>query len=120
MKFGRLLHSILVWNLVAGNFLLLSVASAQTVTPSRKEDFFSAKGVLTRIDSVTKVLYLRNESGLELTYHVDDSTKAEVPFSTLAVNDAVEIDYRYNENYEKIALSLRKQPPLPAPPPSKS
>ena len=101
----------------------------------RREDSFSVKGRITRIDPATKTLYLRNEAGLELTYHVDDSTQIEVPdteptwaatpdpqgfLSRFAVNDSVEIGYRYNENYEKIALSIRKELPNPALPAPKS
>ena len=95
---------------------------SETVAPARKEDSFSVKGVITRTDPATKTLYVKTQSGLELTYDVDDSTQIDAPgnsggapdsavlFSKLAANDPVEITYRYNENYEKIALLIRKQP----------
>ena len=113
---------------LTGIFLVLLVGSfrpastfAAPAAESRKDDSFSVKGLVTRIDSATKTLYVKTEGGLELTYHVDDSTQVEAPgdsggtpdrellFSKLAVNDSVEISYRYNENYEKMALSVRKQ-----------
>ena len=113
---------------LTGIFLVLLVGSfrpastfAALAAESRKDDSFSVKGLVTRIDSATKTLYVKTEGGLELTYHVDDSTQVEAPgdsggtpdrellFSKLAVNDSVEISYRYNENYEKMALSVRKQ-----------
>lgn len=102
------------------------------MAPTRKEDSFSMKGVITQLDSATKTLHVKNEGGLELTYRVDDATRISTPegtggnsareltFSELGVNDPVEIEYRYNENYEKIALSIQREPQPPAPLPSKS
>ena len=95
---------------------------SETAVPARREDSFSVKGVITRTDPATKTLYVKTQSGLELTYQVDDSTQIDAPgdsggapdrgvlFSKLAADDPVEISYRYNENYEKIALLIRKQP----------
>ena len=113
----------LTLSLMAVTYLYHDAAGfSETVAPTRKEDSFSVKGVISRTDPVTKTLYVKTESGLELTYHVDDSTQIDAPgnsggapdrevlFSKLAVNDAIEINYRYNENYEKIALSVQKQP----------
>ena len=89
------------------------------------------KGVITQLDPPTKTLHVKNEGGLELTYRVDDATRISAPagqggnsareltFSELEANDPVEIEYRYNENYEKIALSIQKEPQPQAPPPSK-
>ena len=113
----------LMLSLIAVTYLYGNASAfSETVVPARKEDSFSVKGVITRTDPATKTLYVKTQSGLELTYQVDDSTQIDAPgnsggtpdrevlFSKLAANDAVEINYRYNENYEKIALLIRKQP----------
>ena len=113
----------LMLSLIAVTYLYGNASvSSETAVPARKEDSFSVKGVITRTDPATKTLYVKTQSGLELTYQVDDSTQIDAPgnsggapdrevlFSKLAANDPVEISYRYNENYEKIALLIRKQP----------
>ncbi len=70
----------------------------------KEEGFFSTKGTITRMEADQKRFTLKNEGGLELTFYTGEAKT----FAGLAVGDAVEIDYLYNENYEKIAQSIRK------------
>ena len=59
-----------------------------------------------------KVLRVKIEGGLELTFHTDEATvirKAEGTgtFKDLMEGGAVEMEYVYNENYEKVAQAIR-------------
>ena len=122
MKHRKIFSLVGIFILIAGHSVLTHDLFAQTMPQGRTEDSFSIKGLIARVDSATKTLYVKNEGGLELSCHVDDSTQIEAAeeagqkagrallFSELAVNDSVEISYRYNENYEKIALSVQRQP----------
>ena len=122
MKHRKIFSLAGIFILIAGNSILTRNLFAQAEPQGRSEDSFSVKGLITKIDATTKTLHVKNEGGLELTYRVDDSTQIEIAeepgkasgrpllFSELAANDPLEISYRYNENYEKIALSVQKQP----------
>ena len=107
--------------------LLASILLAVTFfTPARafaetqKEEPFSIKGTLLRSDPATQTLHIKNEGGLELTFHTNEATQftaankeVETPgrailFNDLLPNDSLEIEYSYNENYEKVAQAVRK------------
>lgn len=92
-------------------FTLASSSSSsfsQVAALVKKQEPFKAQGVVTRVDLAAKIFLLKNEGGLELTYFADDSTDfGGSDFSSLATGENVEVTYRYNENYEKIALTVR-------------
>lgn len=77
----------------------------------KKEELFSTKGTLTRVEAGEKMFFLKNEGGLELTFHTD----AQTEMSGLGEGDFLEIDYFYNENYEKVARTIRKPEKSAAP-----
>ncbi len=107
--------------LISG-FLFISPPSfAQIAAQVKKQEPFKAKGVITQVDPAAKTFFLKNEGGLELTYHADDSTEFEGSgLAELFTGDEVEVTYRYNENYEKIALSVKKPSKENIPVPKKS
>ena len=70
----------------------------------KREELFSTQGTITRMKADQKRFTLKNEGGLELTFYTGEATT----LADLAVGDAVEIDYLYNENYEKIAQAIKK------------
>lgn len=79
----------------------------------KKEESFSTRGTLTRIEMDQKIFFLKNEGGLELTFHASEATQVMVgqvlgSVADLQAGDSVEIDYEYSENYEKIVRSIRK------------
>lgn len=74
---------------------------------------FTAKGSITEVQAQEKMLRVKIEGGLELTFHVTEKTEiteeaASGPSSTLEAGDSVEIVYDYNENFEKIAKSITR------------
>lgn len=80
-----------------------------------EEKLFSTRGKLTEINLEEKVLRLKNEGGLELTFLLTDTTQVKTgeairPLADLAVDDSVKMDYRYNENYEKVVRTIEKEP----------
>ena len=111
---------------------VLFSSTAGFSAPSQ-EEHFSTKGTITQIESTgessqegaAKILRVKTEGGLELTFRANNLTSVKVgeqvkSLADLAVNDPVEIDYAYNENYEKVSQSIvKKQTPEP-PKPEKS
>ena len=76
-----------------------------------KEQIFSTKGTLTQIDASAKILRVKIEGGLELTFRVDDSTQirkgeALKSFADLQGDQPVEMEYVYNEDFEKVARTV--------------
>lgn len=94
--------------------LLTTFLTAQVDTYSSEGDnLFSTKGTVTHINTQEKVLLVKREGGLELTFHTDEATEVTVDgemksIADIGINDSVEIDYVYNENYEKVARKIRK------------
>ena len=95
-----------------------------SLEPQTQEEHFSIEGTITEIESPAKssqsaegkIIRLKNEKGLELTFRLDSSTSVKVGEDTqsindLAVNDPIEIEYVYNENYEKVGRSIKKPKP---------
>lgn len=104
---------ILAFALVLLEVLALPRGFAE-VQGVEKKEFFSTKGTLMRVETGEKKFFLKNEGGLELTFHADESTRLAIgqnqtSLADLAPGDSLEIDYVYNENYEKTARSIRKQ-----------
>ncbi len=91
------------------------------VAQVKKQEPFRARGAVTQVDPAAKTFFLKNEGGLELTYFVDDSTDFEgSEFLNLETGSNVEVTYRYNENYEKIALTVQDIPEQAKPASGKS
>lgn len=87
------------------------LAFAQT---QKAEDVFTATGRLTQMDPDEKILRLRTEAGLEFTFRVVATTQIQEGgalklFSDLAINEPVQIEYTYNEDFEKVARLIRKE-----------
>ena len=83
------------------------------VLAETQDELFSTKGTLTQVDTVGKMLRVKIEGGLELSFRVEDATQimvGETPKTLvdLGVNDSVEIQYFYNQNYEKVAKTIKK------------
>jgi len=98
--------------------LSFSWASALETKEAEPAKSFSTKGTLTRVDLPMNVIYLKNEGGLELTFHLNETTQVQSGEKTgsaadLAAEEEVEIDYEYNADYEKMAraISIKKGPP---------
>lgn len=88
-------------------------AWAQTDAPE-SEGKFTLRGTLTRRDLPAKTLLVKNEGGLELTFHLKEAGRVSVGEETgsgadPAAGDEVEIEYEYNADYEKIIRSLKKR-----------
>ena len=90
-------------------------------TQDAQEEIFSTKGNLVEVNPEEKLLRLKNEGGLELTFRVVATTQvwveeAQKLLADLPVNGKVEIEYNYNENYEKVArlIKVQKEPASPA------
>ena len=84
-------------------------AEKETAAPT----LTTVKGTLTALNLQGNTFRLENEKGFELQFHWDASTQVldgEVtsPLSGLAVDDFLEVEYRYNENYERVAQTVRK------------
>jgi len=83
-----------------------TIALGQTAVEGvPREESFSTKGTVVSVDGATDTLRLRNEGGLELTFHANNPAQ----LSGLGADDPIEIEYRYNENYEKVIQSVKKQ-----------
>lgn len=95
---------------LAIHFLFVSNSVFAVTETKPKEELFSTKGTIIEINLQEKVLHVKNEGGLELTYHADEAT----PLDDFAVNDFVEMDYLYNQDYEKMIRNIKKSSP-PAP-----
>lgn len=111
MNYGK----YLLIALLAGGIGMLSQTSA---FGAPVENLFSTKGTVTQIDQETQTLRVKNEGGLQLTFHTDTTTRvlAGDELKTLAglsTGDTIEIEYAYNENYEKVARSIKKTVPVP-------
>jgi len=98
--------------------LSFSQASALETPKAEPAKSFSTQGTLTRVDLPANVIYLKNEGGLELTFHLSETTEIRSGEKTrsaadLAAAEEVEIDYEYNADYEKMAhsISIKKSPP---------
>ncbi len=78
-------------------------------------EFFTAKGKITQLNAEEKVLHVKLEAGLEVTFHADDKTLIKAgettkSFADLAADDPVMIEYVYNGDYEKVAKTITKPP----------
>ena len=101
------------------SLVLVSLSSpALSQTPETGEEGrFTTRGVITQIDLSTKTLLVRNEGGLELTFHLNDGTQVRTGKTTLSAadlkaEDEVEIDYEYNADFEKIVRTVTKSSPI--------
>ena len=92
-------------------FFTLFIPSFNSLAVPTEEPHFSAKGVITQVDETAKVIYLKNEGGLELSFHVKDAAN----LTGLKPEDEVTIDYLYNENYEKMINKIEKKSPNSSP-----
>lgn len=91
--------------------------SSQTVeVPKAPEapaaESFFAKGTIAEVDREEKVLQVKIEDGLELTFHTNEATgvregEGAGSFENLVEGRAVEMEYFYNEDYEKVARVIR-------------
>ena len=74
---------------------------------------FSAKGSITEVQAQEKMIRVKIEGGLELTFHITEKTEITEgmpsgPSLALKPGDFVAIVYDYNENFEKIAQSITR------------
>ena len=108
----RLLWSLgLIVSLTVGP---LAFAEAGPGQPA--PDSFLAKGSITEVQAQEKMIRVKIEGGLELTFHITEKTEITEgmpsgPSSALKPGDFVEIAYDYNENFEKIARSITRLAP---------
>ncbi|GEM_PF-6225622 len=96
--------------------LLILFASTSIAAPGPKpeEGILSAKGKLTQVNPAEKVLLIKIEKGLELTFFVDEATQIQAGKETrlltdLQAGDSVEIEYLYDQDFKKILRSVRKE-----------
>ena len=106
-----MLRTFSVLTLVLTLFAVTGVA-APSVKP--EEGVVSAKGKLTQVNLEGKSLLIRIEEGLELTFFADETTRIQIGKETksladLAAGDSVEIEYRYDQDYQKVLQSIRKE-----------
>ena len=110
------MRSSLVILVFLTNVIFVSAPAFSETKELKTEDFFSAKGVVTRVDLAQKVVYLKTEGGLELTFHINETSQITQGSETqsladLAVGDEVEMEYDYNPDYEKIVRLIKKKSP---------
>ena len=84
------------------------------IEPNLPIEHFSTQGVVTHLDPARKVVYLKTERGLELTFHISETTvitqgQETKSLADLAPEDEIEIEYDYNQDYEKVARSVKKK-----------
>ena len=98
--------------------LSFSQAGALETKAAEPAKPFSTQGTVTRVDLPTQVINLKNEGGLELTFHLNETTQVRMgekvgSAADLAADEEVEMEYDYNADYEKIARSIliKKGPP---------
>ena len=104
--------------------LLLNLFPASRIFAEDADDAagdFLLKGTVTDLNAAGKIFKVKAEGGFELTFHAEDSAQGtpesaagKPPASSLlhglAPSDSVEVAYRYNKDYEKIATSVKKIP----------
>lgn len=104
---------LLVVGVMGATLFFASTRSFAEIKKMEKEELFSIQGTLIQVETGEKMFLLKNEGGLELTFRVNEGTEIKIGqgsglLSHLAAGDSVEVDYIYNENYEKVARSIRK------------
>lgn len=102
--------SLILLTLLFALTLKSDTVFSETAKP--QEEIFSTKGTLTEVNPEEKFVRLKNEGGLELTFLVNATTQVRLSekqelLTYLAVNDEVEMEYVYNENYEKVARTIQ-------------
>ncbi len=93
--------------------LSFSGSAFSQTSETGQEGRFTTRGVITKIDGPAKTIFVRNDGGLELTFHLDEGTqirlgKTGASLADLKDEDEVEMDYEYNNDYEKIVRTLTK------------
>ena len=90
-------------------------ALAQTAeaekAPAVRDEFFLAQGTITEVRPEEKILHVKIDVGLELTFYENETTLINLggqkqSFADLAAGDSVEIKYVYNEDYQKVAQAI--------------
>ena len=122
MKFFRILAGCFIF---AGmSILSQSFSRADTLKDTTpKDDIFSAQATVTEVHPEENFFRAKIQGGLELTFRTNESTVIKAGGAAESLNellpeDAVTIDYLYNENYEKVVRQLtvssekRKEPPV--------
>jgi len=94
--------------------LVLLIFLAQAAFAQPAEEHFSTRGTVTRINQDQKIVSVKTEGGLELTFHIEETTQIlrdskTQSFADLALEDEVEIEYDYNPDYEKIVRTLKRK-----------
>lgn len=92
-------------------FPLVGMVHAET-QPAEPDGHFFIRGTVTRVDAPAKVMHVKNEGGLELTFHWDEAAQIQKGERTGALQDlaadaGVEIEYEYNADYEKMARLIK-------------
>jgi hypothetical protein len=92
-------------------FVLVLTLGPALASAESPEDLFSTEGAITQVDAAENIIHVKVEGGLEVTFHLDDTTAVQAgeavkSFADLQVGDTVKIGYRYNDNYEKVARSV--------------
>ena len=90
-------------------------ALAQTAeaekAPAVRDEFFLAQGTITEVRPEEKILHVKIDAGLELTFYENEATLINFggqkqSFADLAAGDSVQIKYVYNEDYQKVAQAI--------------
>lgn len=98
--------------IIAFSGLVFILAAAfSTAFAEIPQKYFSTEGTLTEVQPEQKTLRLKNKGGLELTFRAEEGTSVRIggtakSFADLRPGDWAEMEYDYNENYEKIAESI--------------
>ena len=79
--------------------------------PAVRDEFFLAQGTITEVRPEEKILHVKIDAGLELTFYENETTLINLggqkqSFADLAAGDSVEIKYVYNEDYQKVAQAI--------------
>lgn len=98
--------------IIAFSGLVFILAAAfSTVFAEVPQKYFLTEGTLTEVQPEQKIFRLKNKGGLELTFRAEERTSVRVEgtpksFADLRPGDWAEVEYDYNENYEKIAETI--------------
>ena len=95
--------------------VVILTAAFSTAFAEIQQKYFSTEGTLTDVQPEQKTLRLKNKGGLELTFRAEEGVAVRIggvvkSFADLHPGDSVEMEYDYNENYEKILQSISVTP----------
>lgn len=79
--------------------------------PTVRDEFFLVQGTVTEVRPGEKLLHVKIDAGLEITFYENESTlihfgAKKQSLADLAAGDTVEIKYIYDEGYRKMAQAI--------------